>query len=313
MILIDTSDLMSKVVAIIPAYNEEVALGSVILRTLQYVDKVIVIDDGSSDKTKKVATLAGAELITHSTNLGKGQGLKSGFEAVQSINDSINNSDETYGIIVTIDGDGQNNPDEIPALISPIESGKADFVNGSRYLEGYTEDDTPAYRRAGQKVLDKATNISSGLNITDSQSGFRAFSKRAIPYFKLKDSGFAIESEMLSDAAEVGLKIVEIPITVRYDLDGSTENPVTHGVGVLLKIIKDMELRRPLIYFTLPGFVIFLIGIGSGVWFLNDYLNGTSINFGPTVIAIMLVVVGLFLMLNGILLDSIRKLINRKL
>lgn len=304
---------MGKSVAIIPAFNEEIALGSIVLRTLQYVDKVIVVDDGSTDKTKEIAILAGAELITHSANLGKGQGLKSGFEAIQSINDSINNSDETYDIIVTIDGDGQNNPDEIPALISPIESGKADFVNGSRYIEGYIEDDTPTYRRAGQKVLDKATNISSGLNITDSQSGFRAFSKRAIPYFKLKDSGFAIESEMLSDAAEAGLKIVELPITVRYDLDGSTENPVTHGVGVLLKIIKDMELRRPLIYFTLPGFIIFLIGIATGIWFLNDYISGTSINFGPTVISIMLVVVGLFLMLNGILLDSIRKLINRKL
>lgn len=303
---------MSKIVAIIPAFNEEVALGSVILRTLQYVDKVIVVNDGSSDKTEDVAKLAGAEVISHSSNLGKGQGLKSGFDFVQASNEN-NNYDELFSIIVTIDGDGQNNPDEIPQLVAPIISGEADFVNGSRYIEGSKEDDTPGYRRVGQKVLDKATNISSGLNITDSQSGFRAFSKKTIPLFKLNDSGFGIESEMLSDAAEAGIKVVEVPITVRYDLDGSTENPITHGVGVLLKIIKDMELRRPLIYFTLPGFIIFLIGIISGIWFLNDYLNGTSINFGPTVIAIMLIIVGLFLMLNGILLDSIRKLINRKL
>ena len=304
---------MGKSVAIIPAYNEELALGTVILRTLQYLDKVIVIDDGSSDKTKNVAILAGAEVISHSTNLGKGQGLKSGFEAVKSLNASIKNPKDTYDIIVTIDGDGQNNPDEISDLILPIQEGIADFVNGSRYLEGYKEDNTPTYRRVGQKVLDKATNISSGLSITDSQSGFRAFSKEAISYFKLKDSGFAIESEMLSDAAEFGLKIVEVPITVRYDLDGSTENPVIHGVGVLLKIIKDMELRRPLIFFTFPGFIIFLIGIGTGIWFFNDYISGASISFGPTVITIILVVIGLFLMLNGILLDSIRKLINRKL
>jgi glycosyltransferase involved in cell wall biosynthesis len=292
---------MVKTVAIIPAYNEELALGSVILRTLQYVDKVIVVDDGSSDKTKDIANLSGAELITHPRNLGKGEGLKSGFKAIKSLNNKIKNPDEFYEIIVTIDGDGQNNPDEIPDLILPIKSKNADFVNGSRYLDSSFEDDTPSYRRVGQKVLDKATNLSSGLKITDSQSGFRAFSKKAIDYFKLKNSGFAIESEMLSDAAEAGLKIVEIPITVRYDLDGSTQNPVTHGVGVLLKIIKDMELRRPLIYFTLPGLIILLIGIG------------TSINFGPTIIAIMFVIVGLFLMLNGILLDSIRKLLNRKL
>jgi len=306
---------MNKIVAIIPAFNEEIAIGSVILRTLQYVDKIIVINDGSSDKTEDIAKLAGAEVISHPNNLGKGKGLKSGFDFIQSFNEDNenNNSNDFFNIIVTIDGDGQNNPDEIPKLISPIVSGEADFVNGSRYLQGSKEDDTPGYRRVGQKVLDKATNISSGLNITDSQSGFRAFSKKTIPFFKLNDSGFGIESEMLSDAAEAGIKIVEIPITVRYDLNGSTENPITHGVGVLLKIIKDMELRRPLIYFTLPGFLIFLVGIISGIWFLNDYLNGTSINFGPTVIAIMFIIVGLFLMLNGIILDSIRKLINRKL
>lgn len=293
---------MIKSVAIIPAYNEEVALGSVVLRTLQYVDRVIVVDDGSSDKTSQVAKLAGAEVINHPNNLGKGQGLRSGFQAIDS-----------EDVIVVIDGDGQNNPDEIPNLMAPIIKENIDFVNGSRYIEINAKDDTPGYRRVGQKVLDKATNISSGLSITDSQSGFRAFSKKAIPYFKMKDSGFAIESEMLSDASENGLKIAEVPISVRYDVDGSTKNPISHGVKVLLKIIKDMELRRPLIYFTLPGVVIFSIGFISGLWFLNDYITGTSINFGPTVIAIMLVIVGLFLMLNGMLLDSIRKLINRKL
>ncbi|MDR2967154.1 MAG: glycosyltransferase family 2 protein [Methanobacteriaceae archaeon] len=293
---------MIKSVAIIPAYNEEVALGSVILRTLQYVNRVIVVDDGSSDKTSQIARLAGAEVIKHPTNLGKGQGLKSGFQAI-----------DDEDVIILIDGDGQNNPDEIPKLIAPIESGNADFVNGSRYLEKSEEDDTPSYRRVGQKVLDKLTNISSGLAITDSQSGFRAFSKKAIPYFKMKETGFAIESEMLSDAADNGLKIIEVPISVRYDLNSSTKNPISHGVKVLLKIIKDIELRRPLIYFTLPGFIIFLIGTISGIWLFNDYINETSINFETTVIAIVFVVIGLFLMLNGILLDSIKKLINEKL
>lgn len=293
---------MVKSVAIVPAYNEEVALGSVVLRTLQYVNRVIVVDDGSSDKTFQIAKLAGAEVIKHPNNLGKGQGLKSGFQAID---------DEE--VIVVIDGDGQNNPDEIPNLINPIIKEGFDFVNGSRYININVVDDTPNYRRVGQKVLDKATNVSSGLAITDSQSGFRAFSKKAIPYFKMKDSGFAIESEMLSDASENGLKIAEVPISVRYDVDGSTKNPISHGVKVLLKIIKDMEFRRPLIYFTLPGFIIFLTGCISGIWFLNDYINGTSINFGLIVIATMLVVIGFFLMLNGILLDSIRKLINRKL
>ena len=218
---------MTRIVAIIPAYNEEDALADVIAKTSQYVDEVIIVNDGSSDRTAEVAIEAGAKLIRHSTNLGKGEALKSGFEAIDD--DSI---------IVTIDGDGQHNPDEIPAIIKPIIEDGADLVNGSRYMNG-PEENTPAYRRVGQRVLDIATNISAGIKVTDSQSGFRAFSPRTKGVFRFKDTGFGIESEMLVDAAEAGLKIVEAPITVRYDLDGSTKDPVTHGVGVLIKITMD--------------------------------------------------------------------------
>ena len=222
---------MVKSVAIIPAYNEEVALGSIILRTLQYVDEVIIVNDGSDDKTVEVARLAGAEIINHATNLGKGEALKSGFSAIGDVD-----------VVVTIDGDGQHNPDEIPSLIKPVIEDGADLVNGSRYMNG-PEENTPAYRRVGQQVLDNATNISAGIKVTDSQSGFRAFSPAACKGFRFYDTGFGIESEMLVDVAEAGLKIVEVPITVRYDVDGSTKNPVTHGVGVLLKITKDKIFR----------------------------------------------------------------------
>ena len=222
---------MVKSVAIIPAYNEEVALGSIILRTLQYVDEVIIVNDGSDDKTVDVAKLAGAEIINHATNLGKGEALKSGFSAIGDAD-----------VVVTIDADGQHNPDEIPSLIKPIIEDGADLVNGSRYMNG-PEENTPAYRRVGQQVLDNASNISAGIKVTDSQSGFRAFSPAACKVFRFYDTGFGIESEMLVDVAEAGLKIVEVPITVRYDVDGSTKNPVTHGVGVLLKIIKDKIFR----------------------------------------------------------------------
>ena len=222
---------MANVVAIIPAYNEEKALADVIGKTLEHVDEVIVIDDGSSDKTSEVAIGAGARVIKHSVNLGKGEALKSGFKAIGD--DSI---------IITIDGDGQHNPSEIPDLVRPIIEDGADLVNGSRYMNG-PEENTPAYRRVGQKVLDIATNISAGTKVTDSQSGFRAFSSKSKNVFRFKDTGFGIESEMLVDASEAGLKIVEVPITVRYDLDGSTKDPITHGVGVLFNIAKDKVLR----------------------------------------------------------------------
>ena len=222
---------MAKIVAVIPAYNEEDALADVIAKTFNHVDDVIVIDDGSIDRTAEIAREAGARVISHSINLGKGEALKSGFKAI-----------EDDSIIVTIDGDGQHNPDEIPKLVKPIIEDDADLVNGSRYMNG-PEENTPAYRRVGQKVLDIATNISAGIKVTDSQSGFRAFSNKSRDVFRFKDTGFGIESEMLVDAAEAGLKIVEVPITVRYDVDGSTKDPISHGFGVLFNITMDKIFR----------------------------------------------------------------------
>ncbi|WP_405295084.1 glycosyltransferase family 2 protein [Methanobrevibacter sp.] len=221
-----------KIIVIIPAFNEQAAIGEVVRKSLQYADDVLVVDDGSGDNTSKIAGDAGASVLKHQTNFGKGVSLRDAFKKVDG-----------YDIVVTIDGDGQHNPDEIPALAEPILKDEADFVNGSRYLNGFDEN-TPAYRRVGQRVLDIATNVTAGTSVTDSQSGFRAFKGDTISCYKFRDPGFGIESEMIADAAENNLRIVEVPITVKYDVENSsTKGPVTHGVGVLLKIGKDKIIR----------------------------------------------------------------------
>lgn len=290
---------MARLTAVIPAFNEELSIGGIILCSRKYVDKIIVIDDGSKDKTVEMAKLAGAEVIKHYTNKGKGAALKTGFKAAKE-------SD----IIITLDSDGQHNPDEIPKLIKPIINGEADIVNGSRYIKGNSKN-TPSYRRIGQAVLDKATNLGSGLDITDSQSGFRAFAKHTIPSFRFSCSDFGIESEMLTDAANAGLRIKEVEIGVRYDVDGSTKNPVSHGLGVLIRIINDLQFQRPLFYFALPGTLITLMGIILGLIFFGDYLARTSTSLAPTILAIMLTLAGGFLTLTGIILDSMSRMINR--
>lgn len=290
---------MIKITAILPAYNEEVSIGSIVLSTQKYVDRVIVIDDGSTDNTQEIAKLAGAEVIRHNSNRGKGAALRTGFEAAKD-------SD----IIVTIDSDGQHNPHEIPGLILPIINGEADIVNGSRYIHK-KDKNTPSYRRFGQTVLDKATNFSSGLEVTDSQSGFRAFARHVIPAFRFSCIDFGIESEMLMDAANAGLRIKEVEISVRYDVDGSTKNPISHGMGVLIRIINDMEFKRPLYYFTLPGGVIILSGVSLGLLFFGDYLAGASTTLLPTFVAILLTLAGGFLAFTGIILDSMSRMINR--
>ena len=147
-----------------------------------------------------------------------------------------------------------------------------------------------------------ATNLNSGIKITDSQSGFRAFAAHTVPAFRFNQGGFGIESEMLADAANAKLKVKEVQIGVRYDVDGSTENPVTHGLRVLLKVLQDMELNRPLYYFSVPGLIFAIIGIGMGLNFLRIFYLGGSLHFGPTLFMILLTQIGTFSFFTGILL-----------
>lgn len=287
-----------KIVIIMPAFNEEISIASMVILSKNHADEVIVIDDASDDRTGQLAEVAGARVIRHQHNTGKGGALKTGFGAALK---------EGADIIVTIDADGQHNPAEIPSLIAPIFAGEADLVIGSRYLSG-NKKDTPAYRRIGQTVLDRATQADTGLILTDTQSGFRAFSAKYASIFRFKQSSFAIESEMLSEAAEAGLRIKEVEIDVRYDVDGSTEHPVTHGIHVFVKILQDMELNRPMWYFTFPGIIMAAIGLGMGLYFLDNFYHGRGLYFGPTLLMILLTMIGAFLTLTGIILDSMKKM-----
>ena len=290
---------MTKITALLPAYNEEISIGSMVIGAKKYVNNIIVIDDGSSDNTAEIAYLAGAEVIKHPYNQGKGSALKTGFKAAI-------NSD----IIVTIDSDGQHNPRDIKKLVEPIQNGEADIVNGSRYLNG-KKSDTPSYRRVGQTVLDRATKIGSGLELTDSQSGFRAFAIHTVPIFRFSSSNFGIESEMLIDAANAGLRIKEVEIGVRYDVNNSTKGPLSHGFEVLMRLINEIEFKRPLYYFTLPGIVIIFIGLFLGLNYFDDYISKTSTTLAPTILAILLTCCGGFLALTGIILDAMSRMFSR--
>lgn len=291
-------ECITVITAILPAYNEEVSVGSVVLRTLQHADRVIVVDDGSIDHTAEVARLAGAEVIRHPQNRGKGAALRTGFENVDGV-----------GVVVTMDTDGQHNPADIPKLVEPILRGEADMVNGSRYIGG-KKTSTPAYRRAGQIVLDKVTNMDCGLAISDTQSGFRAFAAHTVDAFRFQENGLAIESEMLVDAAKAGFRIREIEIGVRYDVNCSKKHPLSHGLEVMARVLHDVEVKRPLFWFTLPGIMTGGIGIGMGLYFIRNFLGGVGLQFGPTIFVSLLMIIGLFMALTGIVLHSIALMIN---
>ncbi len=289
---------MSGITAIMPAFNEEVSIGSMVLRTKQYADHVIVIDDGSRDHTAEVAEMAGAEVIRHTKNMGKGAALKTGFDAALDAD-----------IIVTIDSDGQHNPAEIPKLVAPILAGEADIVNGSRYING-RKTSTPTYRRAGQIVLDKVTNMDCGLAITDTQSGFRAFAAHTVDAFRFLENGLAIESEMLADAARAGFRIREVEIGVRYDVNCSKKHPLSHGLGIMANVLSHIELKRPLSCFTVPGVLLGGIGLCMGIYFVNNYINGEPLHFGPSLMMTLFIITGSFMALTGVILHSISRMIS---
>jgi glycosyltransferase involved in cell wall biosynthesis len=262
--------------------------------------RVIVVDDGSSDKTAEIAKLAGAEVLMHPNNRGKGAALKTGFQAAKDAD-----------IIITLDSDGQHQPREIPRLLEPIIKGEADVVNGSRYLNGNGKE-TPSYRRVGQNVLDTATNISGkNLDVTDSQSGFRAFAGHTLPVFRFRSPDYTIESEMLIEAAKAGLRIKEVEISATYGEENyHKQNPIRHGVSVLVRVLQDMEFNRPLYYFTLPGVALMILGMISGVYFFDRYLDGT-LNFFPTMASALLIIFSSFMAFTGLILHTVSRMIFR--
>jgi len=291
---------MPLTIAAMPAYNEERSIARMILFCRKYVDRVIVVDDGSTDATAEIAEAMGAQVIRHKDNGGYGAALRSCFEMARAIR-----ADK----MVIIDSDGQHDASEIPKLLNPLNNG-TDLVIGSRFCDGNSKN-IPAYRRVGMKVLDLATRAAGGADVTDSQSGFRAYGKKAIESIYIKDSDMSAGSEILLQAKDHNLHIREVPISCNYNVErASTQNPVSHGIKTLLKVLQDMELRRPLYYFTAPGIIMAAVGIGMGLDFLRVFYHGGNLSFGPTLVMILLTLIGSFMALTGIILHSLSKIMH---
>ena len=240
-----------KVIACIPAYNEEKNIAKVLLKTKKHVDYIITCNDGSTDYTGEIAECLSNQTLNHKMRLGYGRSLIDLFREALKYKSKV---------IVTIDADGQHNPDEIPKLIKPILDGKADIVVGSRFLSNKIE--TKKYRRFGIKVLNLLTRKASGRHIKDSQCGFRAYNQHALQKLHLTEDKMGIDTEILIKASELGLRIVEVPVYVHYfGLNTSKQNPISHASDVITAIIRRVVEREPLKYFGLPALVSLAIAI----------------------------------------------------
>jgi glycosyltransferase involved in cell wall biosynthesis len=294
--VLQTPDKRHKIgiLAGIAAYNEARYVGSIVLQARQYVNEVIVVDDGSTDNTARVAELAGATVIRHTQNRGKGAAIQSILAEAKKRNPDV---------LVLLDADSQHDPNEIPSLIKPISEG-FDLIIGSREAQ---KDKTPRYRRIGQKVIFRSSRLASKANITDSESGFRALSPKAINKLDLKATGFAIESEMITHATDKNLKITEVPISNIYTKDGSTLNPIRHGMDVLSRIIVMISQRRPLFFFGLAGGILLAIGLIIGFRVINIAATTGDLAIGSTILTTMFIIAGMLSIFTGIILNTLNR------
>lgn len=281
--------------AVIPAYNEAPYIATVVLLARKHVDCVIVVDDGSSDKTAEIAGLAGAEVIRMGVNKGKARALSAGINHAQALG---------YGAVVMLDGDGQHDPDEIPAVAAPVLEGTADIVIGSRFLE--IQSDIPKYRERGQRVLNGLTTAASGFDSTDSQSGFRALGRDVLASFSFTSEGYNIESDMITCFSKQGCRIVEVPISVTYDLPHShKKNPFAHGFDVLSRLIAVIGYQRPLLFFGVPGGIVFVVGIIIEIFVFFRLFGQEVFHHIAFMGGIAALTIGLLLMLCGLILNSL--------
>ena len=288
------------VLAAIPAFNEGPTIGSVVLRAKQYAEEVVVIDDGSRDDTAEIAAFAGAHVIQHARNLGKGTAIRTAWLFARERHPEA---------LVLLDGDHQHDQKDIPRIVEPILAGKADVVLGVRW--GKTSG-MPLYRRIGKRALDYATATATknGL-LTDSQCGFRVFSSRALSLIEPTDNGLSIESQMLLEAQERNLRIQEVNIAARYDIEGSTLSPGRHGTTVLGRIVTLVSEKRPLFFFGASGAVLLLIAAGLGVVLLQTYYATRAFAIGYAFIVVLFGIVGIVSIFIGITLNALRRIAAR--
>jgi glycosyltransferase involved in cell wall biosynthesis len=294
----------SNIVVCIPAYNEEERIGEVIEGAKRFATRVIVFDDGSTDNTAEISRNSGARVIKNEKNEGYGKAIGGLLKFAKE-----NNVD----IMVTIDSDGQHDPDQIPSMIRPLLDKECDIVIGSRFIHDHDTNKIPTYRKFGIKTITKAVQIAYYNNITDAQSGFRAYNKVALSKLRLHDKGMSVSTEILIEAKDQGLKIIEVPITVSYDSkNSSTHHPVLHGLGVLSSVIRFITYSRPLLFYIFPGAVLFVVAAVFANHARELYIQSGYISTNLILVSIGTALIGFICVSTGAVIYTLKVLTNKK-
>lgn len=288
----------------IPAYDEAKTIASVVEEALAVADDVVVVDDGSEDGTAQRAETAGATVVDHGRNLGYGAALQTAFETA-----------DRYGVetLVIIDGDGQHDANDIPALTDRVLDGDVNVAIGSRFAGARTSE-IPLYRRFGLGVINLMSNVSMGAVrprswVSDTQSGFRAYDRHAIEELASTDIGDDMDAslDILYHLRKEGFEIEEVPTVVDYDVEsGHSQNPVEHGMRLVRTILRTVERDHPVKFLGVPGFVMILLGFGLGYLTVANYLMSQTFPLVLALVSACLVLAGLFSGVTAATLHSLQ-------
>lgn len=284
-----------KIIIGIPAFNEEKNIASIIVKLSKITDRIIVCNDGSSDLTGPIAEKMGAILINHPKNLGYGAAIRSIFFKARELDADV---------LVTFDADGQHRVEDISSIVDPISKNNSDIVIGSRFLNNQDEN-VPAYRKLGIKAITKVANTSIDTKVSDSQSGFRAYSMKVLKAITPSEYGMGVSTEILIKASKMGFKITEVPIEILYEGDTSTHNPFSHGISVLLGTMKFISIEHPLKFYGIPGFLFLGVGLFFIVWTIQAFGETRQIITNVSLIGIGATIFGTILLMTAIILYSV--------
>jgi len=296
----------------IPAYNEEATIGEVIKnipREIEGISKVevLVVNDGSTDKTVEVSMKAGADkVVSHSINKGVGAAFSTGIDNALKMDADV---------IVNIDADGQFDAEDIPKLVEPIVLNKGEIAVGSRFLKKEFEPEMPFVKKLGNKVFTWLVNFLSRQKFTDTQCGFRAYSREAALKLTLFGN-FTYTQEVFIEACAKGLKIVEVPVKVKYKnirKSKVVKNPISYAIRALTIILRTVRDHVPMKFFGFIGLATFLTGVISGSYILLHWLRTGSVtpHIPLTVFTAVLLIAGFQLMVLALIADMIGR--NRKI
>jgi len=286
----------------IPAFNEEKNIAAIITKLADITDTIIVCNDGSSDLTSDIAEKMGAFVINHEKNLGYGAAIRSIFLKAKELNGDI---------LVTFDADGQHRIEDVEKVTKPIIDQESDLVIGSRFLDE-NEKEVPQYRKVGINVLTKITNATIKKQLTDSQSGFRAYSKKVLNELNPAELGMGISTEILIKASTKNFRISEVPIKIIYDGDTSTHNPISHGSSVLFSTIKYTSIEHPLKFYGIPSMIFFAIGVFFTYYSIEYYAEVGRLNTNLALVSAGSMLTAIVLFITCILLYSLVSVVREK-